>query len=365
MLAPQPRVGRHRDDQRGARARPPAAARSARGRRRAGARSRRWRTAGRSGRPRRAAPRSAPRARRAGRGAGRTRSPRCERSTPSAGPSVRKSIRLRPVPQPASRMRGEAAGWARWIERPDDAPTRPEPPVAVLHVVVLLVGPVLHRRLQSNAATATGPQVPLVFSAAGAPVHALSIRARGGAGHGRTPGALLDELADGPSGAVRGARLRGAVARHGRPGAAAGPHAVELRRALVDGALERPRSRPTSAPLGANFELADAVAVFQPFFQFTRAVLPDVPLWNPHIMAGRPVPGRRPVGGLLAVHACPRLVLPFWKSLAVMAALKLFVARVRHVPVRPGAGDALRRRAAGRAWCSPSGRSSSSGWPGR
>ena len=115
VLAPEPGVGRHRDDQRGARARPPAAARSAPGRRRAGARSRRWRTSGRSARPRRAAARSGPRARRAGRGAGRTRSPPCDRSTPSAGPSSGNSIRLRPVPQPASRMRGRPPAAARWI----------------------------------------------------------------------------------------------------------------------------------------------------------------------------------------------------------------------------------------------------------
>jgi hypothetical protein len=41
-------------------------------------------------------------------------------------------------------------------------------------------------------------------------------------------------------------------------------------------------------PFGSNFELADAVAVFQPFFQFTRDALPGIPLWNPHVMAGRP-----------------------------------------------------------------------------
>ena len=78
-------------------------------------------------------------------------------------------------------------------------------------------------------------------------------------------------------------------------------------------------------PFGANSELADAVAVFQPFTQYARGGLPDVPLWNPHVMARAAVPGQRPVGGLLALHVAG-LLLPFWWSLAVMAALKLFVA---------------------------------------
>src|SRR6267154_883284 len=39
---------------------------------------------------------------------------------------------------------------------------------------------------------------------------------------------------------------------------------------------------------GVNVELADAVSNFQPSFRYTRRALPQVPLWNPHIMAGRP-----------------------------------------------------------------------------
>jgi hypothetical protein len=84
-------------------------------------------------------------------------------------------------------------------------------------------------------------------------------------------------------------------------------------------------SKPAGVrPLGSNFELADAVAVFQPFFQFTRSVLPDVPLWNPHLMAGRPylADGQSAV---FSPFSFPAYVLPFWKSLAAIAALKLFV----------------------------------------
>ena len=39
---------------------------------------------------------------------------------------------------------------------------------------------------------------------------------------------------------------------------------------------------------GANFELADTTAVFLPFFEHTKRVLGESPLWNPYVMAGRP-----------------------------------------------------------------------------
>ncbi len=84
-------------------------------------------------------------------------------------------------------------------------------------------------------------------------------------------------------------------------------------------------SRPDGVRLyGSNFELADAVAVFQPFFQYTRDALPDVPLWNPHIMAGRPYLADAQ-SAVFSPFSAPAYVLPLWKSLAVMAALKLFV----------------------------------------
>src|SRR4051794_4200561 len=40
--------------------------------------------------------------------------------------------------------------------------------------------------------------------------------------------------------------------------------------------------------LGSNYEQADAVLVFQPAMEYARGRLPHAPLWNPHIMAGRP-----------------------------------------------------------------------------
>jgi hypothetical protein len=85
-------------------------------------------------------------------------------------------------------------------------------------------------------------------------------------------------------------------------------------------------AKPASVPgLGTNFELADSADVFQPFLQYTRSQLPGVPLWNPYIGGGRPflADGQSAVFSPFSV---PTYVLPFWKSLAVVAMLKLFVA---------------------------------------
>ncbi len=77
--------------------------------------------------------------------------------------------------------------------------------------------------------------------------------------------------------------------------------------------------------LGSNYEEADAVLVFQPFTQWARGELPGAPLWNPHIMAGRPFVANAQ-SALFSPFTWPALVLPFWWSLGIVAALKLFVA---------------------------------------
>ncbi|HEX4673290.1 MAG TPA: YfhO family protein [Solirubrobacteraceae bacterium] len=93
---------------------------------------------------------------------------------------------------------------------------------------------------------------------------------------------------------------------------------------------------------GANGELADAVAAFQPFTQHARAVLPSWPLWNPNISAGRPFLADMQ-SGVLSPFSLPSYVLPFWFSLAVVAALKLWVAAfgtfllARALALRPAA----------------------------
>jgi hypothetical protein len=84
-------------------------------------------------------------------------------------------------------------------------------------------------------------------------------------------------------------------------------------------------SKPASVPgLGTNFELADSADVFQPMLQFTRSQLPGIPLWNPYLGAGRPLlaDGQSAV---FSPFSIPSYILPFWKSLAVAAMLKLFL----------------------------------------
>jgi hypothetical protein len=83
---------------------------------------------------------------------------------------------------------------------------------------------------------------------------------------------------------------------------------------------------PPEVPgLGSNYEQADAVLVFQPLTEWARGPLPDVPLWNPHIMGGRPFVANAQ-SALFSPFTWPMLVLPFWWSLGVVAAMKLFTA---------------------------------------
>lgn len=77
--------------------------------------------------------------------------------------------------------------------------------------------------------------------------------------------------------------------------------------------------------LGSNYEQADAVLQFQPFLQYARAHVPDVPLWNPHQMGGRPFVANSQ-SALFSPFSWPALVLPFWWSLGVVGVLKLFCA---------------------------------------
>ena len=84
--------------------------------------------------------------------------------------------------------------------------------------------------------------------------------------------------------------------------------------------------RPPEVPiLGSNREQGDAVQMWQLFMQHTREALPHIPLWNPYIMGGRPFHANLQ-SATLSPFTVPAYVLPFWDSLAVMAALKLFVA---------------------------------------
>jgi hypothetical protein len=78
-------------------------------------------------------------------------------------------------------------------------------------------------------------------------------------------------------------------------------------------------------PGGRNFNLNDAARVFQPFLGYSRSILPDVPLWNPHLMAGRPFLADAQSAVFSPFHL-PAYLVPFWQSLAAIAALKVFAA---------------------------------------
>ena len=102
-------------------------------------------------------------------------------------------------------------------------------------------------------------------------------------------------------------------------------------------------SRPADVPpLGSNFEQADAVTQFQPPLQAVKAALPDIPLWDPGMLSGRPLVAD-PQSQIFSPFSVPAYVLPFWKSLAVTAVLKIFVAAFGAFLL----GRALRMRFAG------------------
>jgi hypothetical protein len=64
--------------------------------------------------------------------------------------------------------------------------------------------------------------------------------------------------------------------------------------------------------------------VLHTFIQHAKAELPDVALWNPHIMAGRPFLANMQ-SQILSPFSLPAYALPFYESLAITAALKLFL----------------------------------------
>ncbi len=84
--------------------------------------------------------------------------------------------------------------------------------------------------------------------------------------------------------------------------------------------------RPASVPLGgSNPEEADSPSQFLPALQRTRAALPHIPTWDPYMLGGRPYVAD-PQSQVFSPFSLPSYLLPFWMSLAVAAALKVFVA---------------------------------------
>lgn len=83
--------------------------------------------------------------------------------------------------------------------------------------------------------------------------------------------------------------------------------------------------KPATLTRPANPEVDDAPAVLQPFVEHTREVLPHIPLWNPYLAGGRPFLADAQ-SGIFSPFNVPAYVLPFFASLAWIAALKLFLA---------------------------------------
>ncbi len=83
--------------------------------------------------------------------------------------------------------------------------------------------------------------------------------------------------------------------------------------------------RPAGLVRPSNPEVDDAPAVLQPFVQYTRSVLPHIPLWNPYIAGGRPFLADAQ-SAVFSPFSVPAYVVPFYRALAWIAALKLFLA---------------------------------------
>ena len=83
--------------------------------------------------------------------------------------------------------------------------------------------------------------------------------------------------------------------------------------------------RPDGYDRPANPEIDDIPAQMQTFQRYTRERLPDIPLWNPHITSGRPFLGNAQ-SQVFSPYSLPTYVVPYYDSLAWVAALKLFLA---------------------------------------
>ncbi len=84
--------------------------------------------------------------------------------------------------------------------------------------------------------------------------------------------------------------------------------------------------RPAGVEHPSNFDLSDAVDVFHPHLLEAREAIRagELPAWNTHIEAGRPV-GAQNGGPFYPLHWLA-YVLPFWQSLEIIALLKLLIA---------------------------------------
>ncbi len=84
-------------------------------------------------------------------------------------------------------------------------------------------------------------------------------------------------------------------------------------------------NHPAALAHSANPEIDDAPALMQPFVRYTKASLPHIPLWDPHIMTGRPFLANAQ-SAVFSPFSVPAYVLPFFTALGWIAVLKLWCA---------------------------------------
>ena len=83
--------------------------------------------------------------------------------------------------------------------------------------------------------------------------------------------------------------------------------------------------KPAELEMPTNTELGDAPGQLQPFLKYAASRVPDVALWNPHIVGGRPFLANAQ-SAIFSIYSVPAYVLPFWTALPWIAVMKLFVA---------------------------------------
>jgi hypothetical protein len=83
--------------------------------------------------------------------------------------------------------------------------------------------------------------------------------------------------------------------------------------------------KPPELARPSNPELGDAPRHLQLFLRESARAFPDVSLWNPAIMAGRPFHANAQ-SAIFGPYTLPAYILPFWTALGWIAVLKLWVA---------------------------------------
>jgi hypothetical protein len=83
--------------------------------------------------------------------------------------------------------------------------------------------------------------------------------------------------------------------------------------------------KPPELTTPSNPELGDAPEQLQLFLHHTARAFPDVPLWNPYIVSGRPFQANSQ-SAAFGPYSLPAYLLPFWTALGWIGVLKLWVA---------------------------------------